>query len=84
MLGSRQAEFALVVVEVGRRPSDHVVNRGAGDTLALGDLAVRPIQLPGQVEDATLVVGEEWAVQVEQAQLALPSAGTVKHLALTV
>src|SRR2546421_7756080 len=31
-----------------------------------------------------LVIGQQRAVEVEQAQLSLPASGTVKHLALTV
>src|SRR5881398_260801 len=65
-LGSLQPELALVVVEVRRRPPDHVVDGGAGHALSVRDLAVGPVQLPGQVQNATLVLGKQGAVEVEQ------------------
>src|SRR5919204_506437 len=55
-----------------------------GTRSPLRDLAVGPIGPPGQVQDAPLVRGQQRAVEVEQAQVPLPSAGSVKHLALTV
>src|SRR5207248_2550101 len=75
---------ALVVVEVGAGPAHDVVYGGPRDTFPLRDLPVGPIELPGEVQDAALMVGQQRAVEVEEAQLALAASGTVKHLALTV
>src|SRR2546421_456840 len=83
-LGPHQPELALVVVEIGGGPPHHVVDGGSRDAFTLRDLAIGPVELPGQVEDAPLMVGQQRAVEIEQAQLALPALGTVKHLALTV
>jgi hypothetical protein len=36
------------------------------------------------VKDAALMLRQQGAIEIEQAQLAVASLGTVKHLALTV
>src|SRR5207245_10816122 len=83
-LGPFKAELALVAVEVRRRPPHDVVDGGPRHTFPLCDFAVGPVELPGEVQDAALMVGQQRAVEVEEAQLALAASGTVKHLALTV
>src|SRR6266700_771499 len=83
-LGPLQSELALVVVEVGGGPAHDVVDGGARDTLALRDLAVGPVELPREVQDTALMVGQQQPVEVEEPQLPLAASGTVKHLALTV
>src|SRR6202162_5717935 len=79
-----QPELALVVVEVHGRPPHYVVDGRPRHPLTLGDLAIGPMGLRGEMDNAPLVLGQQGAIKIEQAQLAVATPDTVKHLALTV
>jgi hypothetical protein len=72
-------ELALILLQDQAGAADQVVNRRSAHSGSLGNLAVGPVFFPGQVEDAPLVLGEQGPIEVEQAQVALPVAGPVKH-----
>ena len=79
MRGPRQPELLLVAVKICGGAPNHVVDGGAAHSLSLRDLAIGPILLPGQVQDATLMRGQEGPIEIEKAKLSLPLAGSVKH-----
>src|SRR5207245_1692990 len=79
-----QPQLDLIALQRRARTAHQIVDGGPADALPLRHFAVGPVFLPGQVQDAPLVRRQQRSVEVKQAEVVLPGAGSVKHLALTV
>src|SRR5438045_6120585 len=52
-LAALEAELVLVVVKVCRRAAHHVVDGRSADPFSERDLAVGPVEFPGQMQNST-------------------------------